>query len=142
MLKHGAYIELFYINSLYVFLKTSLLSIAIPKHITSLLSLTVIEFITIRSLLWFFGFSIINWNFPAFAFNEFVLNQNKIAFTSNIRFSLTRNKFLLHKYRVLSSARLYISDFSVKKNISFMNILNSSGANIDPWGIPRTSSDQ
>ena len=59
------------------FLKTSLLSIVIPKSITSLLSLTVIEFITIPFLLWFFRFSIINWDFPALAFNEF--DQNSIV---------------------------------------------------------------
>ena len=88
----------------------------------------LIEFITIRCLLWF----IINWNFLALALNEFVLNQNKIFFISNVRFSLMRNKFLSHEYRVLSSAKLHISDFSIKKNISFMNILNSSGPNIDP----------
>ena len=45
-----------------------------------------------------------------------------------------RNKFLSHEYRVLSSAKLHISDFSIKKNISFMNILNCSGPNIDPSG--------
>ena len=77
-------------------------------------------------------FNIINWNFPALAFNEFVLSQNKIFFISNIRFSLMRNKFLSHEYRVLSSAKLHISDLSIKKNISFMNILHSSGPNIDP----------
>ena len=120
------------------FLKTSLLPIVIPKSITSLLYVTVIEFITIRCLLWF----IINWNFLALALNEFVLNQNKIFFISNVRFSLMRNKFLSHEYRVLSSAKLHISDFSIKKNISFMNILNSSGPNIDPWGIPWRTSDQ
>ena len=124
------------------FLKASLLSIVIPKSIVSLFSLTVIEFITIRCLLWFFRFSIINWNFPALAFNEFVLNQSKIFFMSNVRFSLMRNKFLSHEYRVLSSAKLHISDFSIKKNISFMNILNSSGRNIDPWEIPWRTSDQ
>ena len=118
------------------FLKTSLLSIVLPKSITSLLSLTVIDFITIRCLLWFFQFSIMNWNFPALAFHEFVLNQSKIFFISNVRFSLMRNKFLSHEYRVLPSAKLHISDFSIKTNISFMNILNSSGPNIDPWGIP------
>ena len=42
------------------------------------------------------------------------------------------NKFLSHEYRVLSSEKLHISDFSIKENISFMNILNSSGPNIDP----------
>ena len=42
-----------------------------------------------------------------------------------------RNKFLSHEYRVLPSAKLRISNFSIKKNISFMNLLNSSGPNID-----------
>ena len=42
------------------------------------------------------------------------------------------NKFLSHEYRVLSSAKLHISDFSLRKNISFMNILNSSGPNVNP----------
>ena len=121
------------------FWKTNLLSIVIPKSITSLLSLT--EFITIHYLLSFFWFSIINWDFPALAFNEFVLNQNEIFFISNIRFSLMSNKFLSHEYRVWSSAMLHISDFSIKKNISFMNILNSSRPNIDPWGIPRNTYD-
>ena len=118
------------------FLKTSLLSIVIPKSITSLLSLTVIEFITIRCLLWFFRFSIINRNFPTLAFNEFILNQSKIFFMSTVRFSFMRNKFLSHEYRVLSSAKFHISDFSIKKNISFMNILNTRGPNIGPWRIP------
>ena len=35
-----------------------------------------------------------------------------------------RNKFLSSEYRVLSSAKLHVSDFSIKKNISFMNMLN------------------
>lgn len=54
------------------------------------------------------------------------------------------NKFLAHEYRVLLSANLHISDFSIKINtkIPFMNILNSTGPNIDPWGIPRKTSDQ
>ena len=42
------------------------------------------------------------------------------------------NKFLSHEYRVLSSAKLDISDFSIEKNVSLMNILNSSGPNTDP----------
>ena len=124
------------------FLKTSLFSIVIHKSITLLLSLTAIEVVTILFLLWFFRFSIINWNFPALAFNEFVLSQNKIFFTSNIRFSLMGNKFQSLEYRVLSLAKLHISDFSIKKNILFMNILNSSGPNIDSWGIPRRTLDQ
>ena len=31
-----------------------------------------------------------------------------------------------------SSAKLHISDFSIVQNISFMNILDNSGPNIDP----------
>ena len=52
------------------------------------------------------------------------------------------NKFLVHEYRVLLSANLHISDFSRKKNtkIPFMNILNSTWPNNDPWGIPRKTS--
>ena len=53
-----------------------------------------------------------------------------------------RNKFLSSEYRVLSSAKLHVSDFSIKKNISFMNMLNSSGPNIDTRGILRRTSDQ
>ena len=41
------------------------------------------------------------------------------------------NKFQSLEYRVLSLAKLHISDFSIKKNISVMNILNSSGPNIN-----------
>ena len=61
---------------------------------------------------------------------------------SNIRLSLMRNKFLSSEYRVLSSAKLHVSDFSIKKNISFMNMLNSSGPNIDTRGMSRRTSDQ
>ena len=43
-----------------------------------------------------------------------------------------RNKFPSHEYRVFSSAKLHISDFSIKKYISFMNVLNNNGHNIDP----------
>ena len=42
------------------------------------------------------------------------------------------NKFLSHEYRVFSSAKLHILDFLIKRNILFMNILNSIGPNIDP----------
>ena len=53
-----------------------------------------------------------------------------------------RNKFMSYEYGVLSSAKWNISDFSVQGNISFMNILNGSGPNIYPLGIPRRTSDQ
>ena len=123
------------------FLKTSSLSIVIPKNITSLSSLEELEFMAIRCLLWFFRFSIINWSFPALAFNEFVLNQNKLFFISSARFSLMYNKLLSHEYRVLLLAKLHISDFSINRNTSFMNVLNTSGPNIDPSKIPPRTSD-
>ena len=104
--------------------------------------MSYLHYFLFRYLLWFFRFNVINWNFPALTFNGFLLNQNKIFFISNIRFSLMRNKFLSQQYRVLSSAKLHISNFSIKKNISLMNILNSSGPNINLWGIPRKTFDQ
>ena len=53
-----------------------------------------------------------------------------------------RNRFPSHEYRVLPLAKLHISDFSIKKNKSFVNILNSSRPNIDPWGISLGTTDQ
>ena len=44
------------------------------------------------------------------------------------------DKFLSHEFRV--PPELQICDFSIKKNLSIMNILNNSGSNIYPWGIP------
>ena len=51
-------------------------------------------------------------------------------------------RFLSHEYRVLSSAKLHVSDFSIKKNISFINLLNNSGPNNDPLEILRKTSNQ
>ena len=59
----------------------------------------------------------------------------------DIKSSVILGRSFPHKYTVLSSARLQISDFSVKKKISLMNILNSSGPNIEPCGIPQQISD-
>ena len=39
------------------------------------------------------------------------------------------NNFLPHEFRVPPEFQIPV--FSIKKNISFMNILNSSGPNID-----------
>ena len=57
------------------------------------------------------------------------------------RSSLILARSFPHEYTVFSSAKLQISDFSTKKEISLMNILNNSGLNIEPWGIPRQISD-
>ena len=72
------------------FLTRSFLSIVLHKSITSLLYLTVIGFVTIRCLLRFFWFSIINWKFPALAFDEFALNQSKIFFITHLRLFIIR----------------------------------------------------
>ena len=41
-----------------------------------------------------------------------------------------------HKYKILSSLKLRISDFSFIKNKSFMNMLKSKGPWTDPCGMP------
>ena len=80
---------------------------------------------------------------------KFVLNQNKIkikqyknTIVSNIIFFLMCKKFLSHEYRILSSAKLRISDFPMKRDMLFINLLNNSRPNNDPLGIPRKTSDQ
>ena len=72
-----------------------------------------------------------NLNFPGLAFKEFNLNQLKIIFVSKIRFSLISANVYPHEYKVLSSAKLQISDCSLIMNVSLTNILNKSGPNID-----------
>ena len=62
-------------------------------------------------------------------------------FIVHIRSSLVLARSFPHEYTVLSSAKLQISDFSTKKKISLINILNNSGPNIEPWGITRQISD-
>ena len=59
----------------------------------------------------------------------------------NIKSSLILARSFPHEYTVLSSAKFQISDFSRKKKILLMNILNNSGPNIEPWDIPRQISD-
>ena len=40
---------------------------------------------------------------------------------------------------VLSSAKLYNEDFFTKPVRSFINMLNSNGPRIDPWGTPESN---
>ena len=54
-----------------------------------------------------------------------------------IKSSLILGRSLPHGHTVLPLAKLHISEFSTKKKISLMNILNNSGPKIDPWGIPQ-----
>ena len=59
----------------------------------------------------------------------------------HIKSSLILARSFPREYIVLSSAKLQSSDFSTKKEISLMNILNNSGPNIEPWGVPQQISD-
>ena len=54
----------------------------------------------------------------------------------HIKSSLVLGRSFPHEYIVLSAAKLQISDFSMKKKTSLMNILNNNGSNIEPCGIP------
>ena len=60
-----------------------------------------------------------------------------MLFIVHIKCSLILGRSFPHEYIVLLSAKLQISDFSTKKKILLMNILNNSGLNIDPCCIPR-----
>ena len=62
-------------------------------------------------------------------------------FIVHIRSSLILARSFSHEYTVLSSAKLQISDFPTKKEIPLIKILDNSGPNIEPWGIPRQISD-
>ena len=62
-------------------------------------------------------------------------------FKIHIKSSLISGRSFPHEYTILSSAKLQISDFSTKKKISLMNILNNSGPNNEPWVIPQQISD-
>ena len=62
-------------------------------------------------------------------------------FIVHIKSSLKSGRFFLHDYTVLSSAKFQISDFSTKTKVSSMNILNNSGLNVEPCGIPWQISD-
>ena len=62
-------------------------------------------------------------------------------FIVHIKSSLILGRSFHHKYIVLSSAKLQISDFFMKKKISLINISNNNGPNVEPCGIPRQISD-
>ena len=59
----------------------------------------------------------------------------------HIRSSLILARSFPYEYTVLSSVELQISDFSTNKKISLIKLLNYSGPNIEPYGIPRQISD-
>ena len=59
-----------------------------------------------------------------------------MLFIVHIRSSFILARSFPHEHTVLQ-----IPDFSTKKKISLLNILNNSGPNIEPWGIPQQISD-
>ena len=73
---------------------------------------------------------------------ELILNHYKSLQASCLRFSNTVFKFAPQEYKVLLSAKLQKSDFSMTKNKSFINILNNKGPSMENCGIPRLISDQ
>ena len=59
-----------------------------------------------------------------------MLNQAETLLRLNSRFLNTISNSLLELYKVLSSAKLYISDNVITKNKSFINALKSKGPKI------------
>ena len=51
--------------------------------------------------------------------------------------SLILGRYFPYEYVVFPSAKLNISDFSTKKKILLINILNNGGPNIESWAMPR-----
>ena len=74
-------------------------------------------------------------------FMELILNQYKSLLASCSRFSNTVFKFAPQEHKVLSSAKLQISDFSMAKNRSLINMLNNKGPSMETCGIPCLISD-
>ena len=72
---------------------------------------------------------------------ELILDQYKSLLASCFKFSNTVFKFVPQEYKVLSSAKLQISNFPMTKNKSFINILNNKGPSMEPSRIPRLISD-
>ena len=51
--------------------------------------------------------------------------------------SLILGRYFPYESVVFPSAKLQISDFSTKKKILLINILNNGGPNIESWAMPR-----
>ena len=62
-------------------------------------------------------------------------------FIVHIKSCLVLARSFPHEYTVLLSAKLQLSNFSRKKKISLMKIVNNNGPNIEPWGNPQQISD-
>ena len=86
--------------------------------------------------------NIINCYLPGFGFSQFTLNYLRIFPKSNLRLSNISPDIFLQELSVLSSAKLYTSDFETKESISLMNMLNIKGPRINPCGIPQVISHQ
>ena len=70
------------------------------------------------------------------AFNELTLNQFKTIVMSCCKQFSTIDRLGLDLYKLLSSAKLQMSDFSINIMRSLMKILNMRGPRIEPLGIP------
>ena len=64
-----------------------------------------------------------------------------MVFIEHMKFSFILRRSFPHENIELSSAKLQISDFTTKKKILLMHVLNNNGPNIEPCGIPRQISD-
>ena len=62
-------------------------------------------------------------------------------FIVHIKSSLLLGTFSPHEYIVLSSAKLQVFDFSTKKEMPLMNILNNDRDNIERCSNPQKISD-
>ena len=126
------FISGFSVRSSVWLLNFSCLSILTPSNVTSAeLSILFLPIFKTKESSSFVPRTI-NWNFPGFAFIEFMLTQVKTLFRSVSRFLNTISNSLLELYKVLLSAKLRTSDNMIKNK--FINVLKSKGPKIEPWG--------
>ena len=69
------------------------------------------------------------------AFEKINLNHFNMFFIACVKSSFILGRSFPLEYVVLSSSKLQISDFSTKKKISLMSILNNNVPNIEPCDI-------
>ena len=129
------------INFWYVF-DNLRLSIVIPSNWISTDTLTIIDPIFRLYFKRFFFPSTIHWTFPGFAlmssFKLIWVNFEPIKkiFISS-RLLRNQERLLPWENKMLSSAKLQMSDFSTTRKMSLIKILESKGANMESWEIPR-----
>ena len=105
--EHESYTGLCELNYQYAFWKLN--SYHTPKRVTSSLNWTQVKSI--------FESENQNWNFPGLAIHDFNLNHFNMFFIVHIKSCLILGRSFHHEYIVLSSAKLQIPDFFMKKKI-------------------------